>query len=86
MISPRIIRFTHQLLNTFNTTHLLVNRLEHFSPLLQTKQDALLDERKLDVVDQFFQGLQLAVCFGQERFLVFLAAQGEQRSPSIILS
>ena len=64
MISSRIVRLAHQLFNAFNTTHLLVDRLEHLGPLLQTKQDALLDERKLDIIDQLFQGLQLAVCLG----------------------
>lgn len=58
--------------------HLGMYLLEHLCSLLQAKDDVLLDLGELDVGRQLLELLQLAVCLGEERLLVLLAAEGEQ--------
>lgn len=58
--------------------HLGMYLLEHLCSLLQAKDDVLLDLGELDVGGQLLELLQLAVCLGEERLLVLLAAEGEQ--------
>lgn len=61
-----------------NAPHLLVYLREHLGTLLQTEYDILLYQRELDARCEFLELFQLRVGLGEERFLVFLAAEGEQ--------
>lgn len=62
-----------------NAAHLGVNLRQHFRALLQAKHDVLLDLRKLDAGRQPLQLLQLRIRLGQQRLLVLLAPQRQQR-------
>jgi hypothetical protein len=53
-----------------------VNRPQDLITLLQAVQHILLHERKLDIAGQLLQLRELAVCFGEQGLLVFLAPQG----------
>lgn len=59
--------------------------LEHLGALLQAKHDILLYERELDVGGQLLQLLQLCVRLCEERLLVFLPAEGEERALLVTL-
>lgn len=78
LISNGIGRLAHQLLHVLDAAHLGVDLLEHLCTLLQSKQDVFLDESKLDAGGELLELLQLAVCLGEERFLVLLASEGEE--------
>ena len=65
--------------------HLGVDLLEHARPLLQAKDNVLLDQRELDGGRQLLELLQLPVRLGQERLLVLLAAQGEESAFLVVL-
>jgi hypothetical protein len=85
LVRNRIRRLPHQLLNMLNTTHLRVNLLQHLSPLLQTEYHVFLDQCEFDAGREFFELLELGVCLGEQRFLVFLAPEGKECALLVVL-
>ena len=66
LICPRLLRLSHQLLHPLQPAHLLMNRLQHTRPLLQPKQDVLLNKRKLHATSQPFELFKLSICLSEQ--------------------
>lgn len=63
-----------------DAAHLGVDLLEHLGALLQAEDDVLLDQRELDAARELLELRQLRVRLLQQRLLVFLPPQREQRA------
>lgn len=61
-----------------DAAHFGVDLAEDLGALLEAEDDVLLDEGKLDGESELLELLELGVCLGEEGFLVFLAAEGEE--------
>lgn len=85
MVGDSVGRVAHELLDMFDTAHLLVNLLQHLCALLQAEDDVLLDLRKLDVARQLLKLLELRVRLDQKRLLVLFAPQCQQSALLVAL-
>jgi hypothetical protein len=85
LVRNRVCRVPHQLLDVLDAAHLGVDLAQHARALLQAEHDVLLDQRELDARRQLLELRQLRVRLGEERLLVLLAAQGEQRALLVVL-
>lgn len=79
MISNRLSRIAHELLDVVEAAHLAVDLLQDAGALAQAVDDVLLDEGELDGARQLLQLGQLRVRLGQQLLLVLLAPQGQER-------
>lgn len=84
LVGPGFFSLSHQLFYSFDTSHFLVDSLQHLCPLLQAKENIFLDQGKFHLTRELLQLLQLRICFTQECFLVFLATKSQQGTSAVI--
>jgi hypothetical protein len=55
LVRPGIFSVTHQLLHSLQTTHFLVDLLQHLRALFKAKQNIFLHKREFNAQGQLFQ-------------------------------